>query len=162
MGIDKFGRSSSNVHHQRFYTKLQQSQFPRTSAGDYDIENHRICNLSKPIAPSDGANKEYVDQLHPTYKIVLVLRAKKDPAQDSRIFFFRPKRSNFPITFTGVIEDVEMYPIKTEMHHGNSYMTKDKLVGYKLTKGDEIFFLTDIPTNTEDLYVVMTVKCQAE
>lgn len=163
MGIDKFGRSSSNVHHQRLYSKLQQVQFPRTTGGDYDIGNHRLCNLPNPFFPSDAANKQYVDQVQQsTYRLVLVLRAKKNPTQLSEYYYFHQKRTGFPIRFTGEIEHVEMYPPKVEMHHGTKRMPKDKLVGYKLTKGDHIYFTTESPSTVEDLYVVMTVKCQTE
>lgn len=156
MVIDKFGRSSSKVHHQRlFQSKLENIRFPRTSAGDLDVENHRICNLSDPIDSLDAVTKKYVDQR--TYDLILILRATKLPGKD--MFYFRPRRIIFPITFTGVIEDVDMYPTMAEMHHNGKHLTKDKLIGYKLKKGDEVFFKTDDHSNTDDLYCIMTVKC---
>ncbi|XP_066157574.1 uncharacterized protein [Euwallacea fornicatus] len=60
MSLDKFGRHSAKKHKT---TTVIKSTLSRTSNGDIDNGNLRICNLKPPIDENDATNKEYVDRL---------------------------------------------------------------------------------------------------
>lgn len=63
MSLDNFGRSS---HRSKFsYIQSTTTIFPRTTDGDFDFSNRKLCNVGKPLSDSDSANKEHVDiQIH--------------------------------------------------------------------------------------------------
>lgn len=60
MSLDKFGRSS---HANSKLKNLRTSSLPipRTTDGDYDFTNHKLCNVKTPTVNDDSANKKYVD-----------------------------------------------------------------------------------------------------
>lgn len=62
MSVDKFGRFSS-LHGASSHRVVQRITFPRTKSGDFDLENHRICNLKDPVDPQDGVHKKLIDEL---------------------------------------------------------------------------------------------------
>lgn len=63
MGIDKFGRapSSSSYSLRSQRVGIQTLGFALTKAGDFDIQDKRICNLRKPTESKDATTKSYVD-----------------------------------------------------------------------------------------------------
>lgn len=63
MNIDKFGRSMIRGANSHQAMSLKPQGFPRTSDGNYDVENLRLQNLAAPLLPKDASSKQYVDEL---------------------------------------------------------------------------------------------------
>lgn len=66
MSIDKFGRSvksanNKDIHNLFHLQQQQQQQVPSTTKdGDFDFDNHKICNLKDPTNDQDAATRRYV------------------------------------------------------------------------------------------------------
>lgn len=65
MPIDKFGRStySNNRHLLTYYKQISKNVPSRTSSGDFNFEDRKLCNVKDPSNVTDATNKRYVDDI---------------------------------------------------------------------------------------------------
>lgn len=61
MNIDKFGRSArSTIKNQNIIRGPPGIGFKRTSNGNYDLENHKLCNVETPTELGDCVNLQFL------------------------------------------------------------------------------------------------------
>lgn len=63
--MDKFGCSFETKNHRRneqIFRSL--SQFPKTTDGNYDMQNMKLCNVAEPTLSQDSSTKNYVDSVN--------------------------------------------------------------------------------------------------
>lgn len=64
MSIDKFGRASlPGLQHHQVSSLIKSQGLPRTSDGNYNVGNLRLCNVGAPLSKKDAVTKQYVDEL---------------------------------------------------------------------------------------------------
>lgn len=65
MSLDKFGCSFESKHYRNDYIKqmFRGQQIPKTSDGNYDIQNMKLCNVGEPTLAQDSSTKSYVDSV---------------------------------------------------------------------------------------------------
>ena len=61
MGLDKFGRSSERVNDRKGLRGQPGLGFNWTADGQFDIQNHRLCNVLAPVDDHDCVNKTYLE-----------------------------------------------------------------------------------------------------
>lgn len=59
--MNKFGHSLSSSPRRPVQIIRAQPALPTTADGDYNVENHRLCNIGMPRDDNDASNKKYVD-----------------------------------------------------------------------------------------------------
>lgn len=59
MSVDKFGRHARDIESSRGRRNYREV-FPKTTSGDYDVQNRLLCNVKEPISDSDVATKGFV------------------------------------------------------------------------------------------------------
>lgn len=68
--MNKFGRSQPLGSRLKGVRVLPApSTIPLTKDGDYNLHNHKLCNVKSPDGPTDAANKEFVESILMTHTI---------------------------------------------------------------------------------------------
>nr|WP_253308891.1 hypothetical protein [Rickettsia endosymbiont of Ceutorhynchus assimilis] len=59
--MNRFGHSLSSSSRRPVQIIRPQPALPTTTDGDYNVENHRLCNIGMPSDDNDASTKKYVD-----------------------------------------------------------------------------------------------------
>lgn len=100
------------------------------------------------------------------YRVCISSQGIIDPAVDATLFYFSRRTSNWPIHFSGVVEnifidpkDVMIYVLRERKTY--AFAPKDFL-GAKLNLGDKIYFRLKNKKDTDKLLFIITLKCTRE
>lgn len=79
MSINKFGQTTKTPLKYKMRCISTEQKFPLTANGDYDMRNHRLCNLKEANEERDAVTKKYVDDsLKYVNSVILSNSAKLD------------------------------------------------------------------------------------